>query len=67
MALWFKHTQHQILERSSLFFHCFPLSSSKHADSIDLELEVDPLNVDHFSCTPLVRHLMLTFVCGGKN
>lgn len=32
---------------------CF-LSSTKHADSIDLELEVDPLNVDHFSCTPLV-------------
>uniref|UniRef100_A0A8C3K0I5 Calmodulin binding transcription activator 1 n=1 Tax=Calidris pygmaea TaxID=425635 RepID=A0A8C3K0I5_9CHAR len=28
---------------------------TKHADSIDLELEVDPLNVDHFSCTPLVR------------
>ena len=27
---------------------------TKHADSIDLELEVDPLNVDHFSCTPLV-------------
>ncbi|XP_049608443.1 calmodulin-binding transcription activator 1 isoform X4 [Syngnathus scovelli] len=26
----------------------------KHADSIDLELEVDPLNVDHFSCTPLM-------------
>lgn len=31
---------------------CF--HSTKHADSIDLELEVDPLNVDHFSCTPLV-------------
>uniref|UniRef100_UPI00398F393E calmodulin-binding transcription activator 1 n=1 Tax=Pristiophorus japonicus TaxID=55135 RepID=UPI00398F393E len=27
---------------------------AKHADSIDLELEVDPLNVDHFSCTPLM-------------
>ncbi|KAJ8371380.1 hypothetical protein SKAU_G00114080 [Synaphobranchus kaupii] len=27
---------------------------SKHSDSIDLELEVDPLNVDHFSCTPLM-------------
>uniref|UniRef100_A0A4W4G1Y0 Calmodulin-binding transcription activator 1 n=1 Tax=Electrophorus electricus TaxID=8005 RepID=A0A4W4G1Y0_ELEEL len=27
---------------------------NKHADSIDLELEVDPLNVDHFSCTPLM-------------
>ncbi|XP_055117938.1 calmodulin-binding transcription activator 1 isoform X10 [Symphalangus syndactylus] len=27
---------------------------TKHADSIDLELEVDPLNVDHFSCTPLM-------------
>ncbi|KAG7269908.1 hypothetical protein CRUP_032913 [Coryphaenoides rupestris] len=26
---------------------------NKHSDSIDLELEVDPLNVDHFSCTPL--------------
>uniref|UniRef100_A0A8C0WR37 Calmodulin-binding transcription activator 1 n=1 Tax=Castor canadensis TaxID=51338 RepID=A0A8C0WR37_CASCN len=26
---------------------------TKHADSIDLELEVDPLNVDHFSCTPM--------------
>lgn len=35
-------------------FYCF-LCSTKHADSIDLELEVDPLNVDHFSCTPLVR------------
>lgn len=35
-------------------FRCF-LCSTKHADSIDLELEVDPLNVDHFSCTPLVR------------
>lgn len=35
-------------------FSCF-LCSTKHADSIDLELEVDPLNVDHFSCTPLVR------------
>lgn len=32
------------------------LYSTKHADSIDLELEVDPLNVDHFSCTPLVRN-----------
>lgn len=30
--------------------------STKHADSIDLELEVDPLNVDHFSCTPLVNN-----------
>ncbi|KPP66803.1 hypothetical protein Z043_114660 [Scleropages formosus] len=27
---------------------------NKHVDSIDLELEVDPLNVDHFSCTPLM-------------
>ncbi|XP_068598487.1 calmodulin-binding transcription activator 1-like [Brachionichthys hirsutus] len=27
---------------------------TKHGDSIDLELEVDPLNVDHFSCTPLM-------------
>ncbi|KAI4904847.1 hypothetical protein NFI96_018232, partial [Prochilodus magdalenae] len=27
---------------------------TRHADSIDLELEVDPLNVDHFSCTPLM-------------
>ncbi|XP_051948011.1 calmodulin-binding transcription activator 1-like isoform X2 [Xyrauchen texanus] len=27
---------------------------TKHAESIDLELEVDPLNVDHFSCTPLM-------------
>lgn len=34
--------------------------STKHADSIDLELEVDPLNVDHFSCTPLVRN---RFIC----
>ncbi len=24
-------------------------------NSLDLEQEVDPLNVDHFSCTPLVR------------
>ena len=23
-------------------------------DSLDLEQEVDPLNIDHFSCTPLV-------------
>ncbi len=23
-------------------------------NSLDLEQEVDPLNVDHFSCTPLV-------------
>lgn len=36
------------------------LCSTKHADSIDLELEVDPLNVDHFSCTPLVRARSLT-------
>lgn len=35
--------------------------STKHADSIDLELEVDPLNVDHFSCTPLVRNGFLYF------
>ncbi|TNN23053.1 Calmodulin-binding transcription activator 1 [Liparis tanakae] len=27
---------------------------TKHADSMDLELEADPLNVDHFSCTPLM-------------
>ncbi|KAL0978454.1 hypothetical protein UPYG_G00170610 [Umbra pygmaea] len=27
---------------------------TRHAGSIDLELEVDPLNVDHFSCTPLM-------------
>lgn len=33
--------------------------STKHADSIDLELEVDPLNVDHFSCTPLVSNQYL--------
>lgn len=25
-----------------------------NADSLDLEQEVDPLNVDHFSCTPLM-------------
>ncbi|XP_051937681.1 calmodulin-binding transcription activator 2 isoform X3 [Hippocampus zosterae] len=25
-----------------------------HCDSLDLEQEVDPLNVDHFSCTPLM-------------
>ncbi|XP_077399561.1 calmodulin-binding transcription activator 2 isoform X3 [Vanacampus margaritifer] len=25
-----------------------------HSDSLDLEQEVDPLNVDHFSCTPLM-------------
>lgn len=24
-------------------------------DSLELEQEIDPLNVDHFSCTPLVR------------
>lgn len=36
------------------------LCSTKHADSIDLELEVDPLNVDHFSCTPLVSDLYFT-------
>lgn len=40
---------------STPVFHTFALvCSTKHADSIDLELEVDPLNVDHFSCTPLV-------------
>lgn len=42
------------------FYKCYinvsVISSTKHADSIDLELEVDPLNVDHFSCTPLVRN-----------
>ncbi|XP_059831285.1 calmodulin-binding transcription activator 2-like isoform X4 [Hypanus sabinus] len=27
---------------------------SLSADSLDLEQEVDPLNVDHFSCTPLM-------------
>ncbi|XP_030631841.1 calmodulin-binding transcription activator 2 [Chanos chanos] len=27
---------------------------SVNADSLDLEQEVDPLNVDHFSCTPLM-------------
>uniref|UniRef100_A0A3P8V1I5 Calmodulin-binding transcription activator 2 n=1 Tax=Cynoglossus semilaevis TaxID=244447 RepID=A0A3P8V1I5_CYNSE len=27
---------------------------SINADSLDLEQEVDPLNVDHFSCTPLM-------------
>lgn len=27
---------------------------SVHSDSLDLEDEVDPLNVDHFSCTPLM-------------
>uniref|UniRef100_A0A3B4B275 Calmodulin-binding transcription activator 1 n=1 Tax=Periophthalmus magnuspinnatus TaxID=409849 RepID=A0A3B4B275_9GOBI len=27
---------------------------TKHSGSIELELEVDPLNVDHFSCTPLM-------------
>ncbi|XP_061664275.1 calmodulin-binding transcription activator 2 isoform X2 [Syngnathoides biaculeatus] len=25
-----------------------------HSDSLDVEQEVDPLNVDHFSCTPLM-------------
>ncbi|XP_061768903.1 calmodulin-binding transcription activator 2 isoform X2 [Nerophis ophidion] len=25
-----------------------------HSESLDLEQEVDPLNVDHFSCTPLM-------------
>lgn len=29
---------------------------SVNCDSLDLEQEVDPLNVDHFSCTPLVTH-----------
>lgn len=38
------------------------LSSTKHADSIDLELEVDPLNVDHFSCTPLVSSNLLHLI-----
>lgn len=38
-----------------------PLPSTKHADSIDLELEVDPLNVDHFSCTPLVRKVLKSY------
>ncbi|XP_068164975.1 calmodulin-binding transcription activator 2 isoform X2 [Antennarius striatus] len=27
---------------------------SIHGDSLDLEQEVDPLNIDHFSCTPLM-------------
>ncbi|XP_035986954.1 calmodulin-binding transcription activator 2 isoform X1 [Fundulus heteroclitus] len=27
---------------------------TENADSLDLEQEVDPLNVDHFSCTPLM-------------
>ncbi|KAG5260707.1 hypothetical protein AALO_G00295500 [Alosa alosa] len=27
---------------------------SVNSDSLDLEQEVDPLNVDHFSCTPLM-------------
>ncbi|KAM9444680.1 calmodulin-binding transcription activator 2 [Clarias gariepinus] len=27
---------------------------TQSADSLDLEQEVDPLNVDHFSCTPLM-------------
>lgn len=30
---------------------------SVETGSLDLEQEVDPLNVDHFSCTPLVRML----------
>ncbi|KAL7978585.1 hypothetical protein Chor_005567, partial [Crotalus horridus] len=34
---------------------------TKHADSIDLELEVDPLNVDHFSCTPLVHAAVVLY------
>lgn len=42
------------------------ICSTKHADSIDLELEVDPLDVDHFSCTPLVsdqyREMFLQWV-----
>lgn len=42
------------LWRQSNFSFAASLHSTKHADSIDLELEVDPLNVDHFSCTPLV-------------
>ncbi|XP_023254662.1 calmodulin-binding transcription activator 2-like, partial [Seriola lalandi dorsalis] len=29
-------------------------SESVNSDSLDLEQEVDPLNVDHFSCTPLM-------------
>ncbi|XP_051900730.1 LOW QUALITY PROTEIN: calmodulin-binding transcription activator 2-like [Pristis pectinata] len=33
---------------------------SLNADSLDLEQEVDPLNVDHFSCTPLVS------LCGPR-
>jgi hypothetical protein len=39
---------------------CAISNSTKHADSIDLELEVDPLNVDHFSCTPLVRKRLVS-------
>lgn len=39
---------------------CSVPDSTKHADSIDLELEVDPLNVDHFSCTPLVRKRLVS-------
>lgn len=45
---------------AGLFYCCYILCSTKHADSIDLELEVDPLNVDHFSCTPLVSDRYFT-------
>ncbi|CAB1350595.1 unnamed protein product [Coregonus sp. 'balchen'] len=31
-----------------------PYHQSVNSDSLDLEQEVDPLNVDHFSCTPLM-------------
>lgn len=33
------------------------------ADSLDLEQEVDPLNVDHFSCTPLVSTTVWLYHC----
>lgn len=35
-------------------------------NSLDLEQEVDPLNVDHFSCTPLVRHTHTHMLLSGS-
>lgn len=49
-------------EYTDCSFHLCYLCSTKHADSIDLELEVDPLNVDHFSCTPLVSDQYFSMV-----
>ena len=46
------HTLHQFTLWPRLLFWCRSLNS----ESLDLEQEVDPLNVDRYSCTLLVKH-----------